>query len=425
MKKSVLNFIEVRFKRYMGDRETAMMGENNFLSENIYMVCTKFLLFFVLVAGVANAAEQDNSATGGAEFGAEDTGKTTQPMFKFDGFGSLGVSHSSQSLGDYVLDSTLPKGAGRSSNWAVGNDSRLGAQVTGNFSPEVSAVLQVISEYQADNTYMPGVEWANVKYAFTPDAHVRVGRIALPTFLNSENRKIGYSFPWVHPPVDLYRVLAITNSDGIDAMYRFEIGEAGNSVRAIYGSNTIDRPTSISTSRDLWGIFDTLEYGATTLHVGYQERTASSHSLLTGVNGAWIKNSDLSIGVNYDPGDWFAIYQWIQRKSTTNLTAMYLGAGYRINKFTPYVTVSNNGRASFVPGFPAPTAAAVISANRSQSTVSAGVRWDCMKNVDLKVQYDRVQFSDNSNGYLINLPANTILYGTTFHVISAVVDFVF
>jgi hypothetical protein len=372
------------------------------------------LLFSTGIAAGQNQPASDSAVIGRGE-----------PMFKFDGFASLGVSHSSQGLGDYVLDSTLRNGPGRSSNWAMGNDSRLGLQVTGNLSPEVSSVFQVISEYQADGSYQPGVEWANVKYAFSPDAHIRIGRTALPTFLNSENRKIGYSLPWVHPPVELYRVLAITNSDGIDAMYRFDMGEAENAIAAIYGSNRIERPTSVSTSRDLWGIFDTLEYGAVILHVGYQERMASSRSLLTGLNGAWIKNSDLSIGVSYDPGDWFAVYEWIQRQSTTNLTAMYAGAGYRISQFTPYLTVSNNSQASFVPGLPAPTAAAIVSANRSQSTVSTGVRWDVMKNVDLKLQYDLVRLSNNSNGYLVNLPANTVLYGTSFHVISAVVDLIF
>lgn len=378
----------------------------------------KFLLVVSLFIGAPHAAEQHS---GRADLPCPEG----VDRFKIGGFGSLGASHSSQGLGDYVLDSTIPKGPGRSSNWSIGNDSRLGVQMTGTLTPKVYAVLQVISEYQADNSYTPGIEWANVKYAFTQDVHVRFGRTVLPTFLNSENRKIGYSLPWVHPPVDLYRVLTIASSDGIDAMYRFEMGEAGNVLRAVYGSNTLERPASISSSRDLWGFFDTLEYGAATLHVGYQERKASSHNLLTGVDGAWIRNSDLSVGASYDPGDWFVMGQWIQRQSTTNLTAMYVGAGYRIDRFTPYVTVSNNGRGSFVPGFPPPTAAAIVLASRSQSTVSAGLRWDFMKNVDVKVQYDRVKLSNDSNGYLVNLPVNTILYGTTFHVITAVVDFVF
>lgn len=381
----------------------------------------KLIVLFWLSSGIAEAAGQDHAGMAGDVY----TDETTRPMFKFDGFGTLGVSHSSQSLGDYIIDSTIPKGAGRSSNWAVGNDSRIGAQVTANFSPEVTAVLQVISEYQADNTYSPGVEWANVKYAFTPNAYIRVGRTALPTFLNSESRKVGYSYPWVHPPVDIYRQLAITNSDGVDAMYRFEVGEGDNTLRAVYGTNTLNRPTSTSTSHNLWGVFDTFEYGASTLHVGYQERMSSSLSLLTGVAGAWVKNSDLSIGISYDPGDWFAKSQWIQRQSTTKASAMYLSAGCRVDKLTPYLTYSQNSQGSFMPSFAAPTAAAIQTARRAQSTVSMGLRWDFMKKVDLKLQYDRIKLSDNSNGYLANLPVNTVLYGTSFHVISAVVDFLF
>ena len=360
-----------------------------------------------------------------ANMSIAEAAETDQPMFKFGGFGTLGVTHSSQNWGDYVLDSTIPEGAGRSHDWATGNDSRIGAQLTASFTPEISAVLQLISEYQADNTYRPIPEWVNIKYAATPNSHIRVGRIALPTFLNSNNRKVGYSYPWIHPPTDLYRQLAITNSDGIDAMYRFEIGRAANSIKAIYGSNTLERPTSISTSRGIWGIFDTLEYGPTTLHVGYQERESSSLNLSNGVTGAWIPNSDLSIGASYDPGNWFVISEWIQRKSTYKINAMYISTGCRVERFTPYLTYSQNSPASFLPDFPAPTAPSITLANRSQSTYSLGVRWDFQNNIDFKLQYDQVQLSNNSNGYLANLPANIILYGTNFHLISAVVDFIF
>lgn len=367
------------------------------------------VIFIILAAGltVAEAAETD------------------QPMLKFGGFGSLGLSHSSQPLGDYILDSTVPKGAGRSRDWSPGNDTRIGAQVAANFTSKTSAVIQVISEYQADGTYRPDIEWANIKYAFTPNVYIRAGRIALPTFLNSDHRDVGYSYPWIHPPLELYRQLTILSSDGVDAMYRHEIGEVGNSIRAIYGSNTIERPTSVSTSRDMWGIFDTLEYGPATLRIGYQKRESQSHNLLTGITGTWVQNSDLSVGASYDPGDWFAMSEWLQRKSTSKIDAMYISAGYRYNKFTPYLTYSQNSPASFLPGFPAPTANSIQSAKKSQNTVSLGIRWDFMRNTDLKLQYDQVRLSANSNGYLANVPTGVILYGEKFHVISAVVDFVF
>lgn len=348
-----------------------------------------------------------------------------QPMFKLGGFGTLGVSHSSQKLGDYVLDGTVPTGAGHSSDWSTTNDSRIGAQLTATFTPKLSAVLQVISEYQADGTYRPGVEWANLKYAITPSFYFRMGRIDLPAFLFSDSRKVGYSYPWIHPPTELYRQLAITSSDGVDAMYHFGIGEAENSIKIIYGQNTLDRPTSISTSKELWGVFDTIEYGYATFRVGYQMRDSSSYSLLTGVTGAWIENSDLSAAVNYDSGDWFVVSEWLQRQSTTQINAMSFSAGIRVNKLTPYLAYSQNTAGSFQPGFSTPTASAIQNAKKSQSTDSLGVRWDFMKNTDLKLQYDLVQLGANSNGYLANVPTGIVLYGSNFHVMSAVVDFVF
>jgi hypothetical protein len=117
--------------------------------------------------------------------------------------------------------------------------------------------------------------------------------------------------------------------------------------------------------------------------------------------------------------------EWVQRKSTTKISAMYISGGYRVKKFTPYLTYSQNSPGSFLPGFLPPSPNSVTLAERAQSTVSLGVRWDFMKDTDLKLQYDQVRLSNHSNGFLANVPANVNLYGTTFHVISAVVDFVF
>ena len=378
--------------------------------------CLAVLALFSVGITVADA-DQAASATNNVA--------TEQPMFKLGGFGTLGLSHSSQGLGDYVVDTTTPKGAGLSNDWSATNNSRFAAHLNANFSPKVSALLQIDTEYHADGTYRPEVEWLSVKYSFTPNFYMRVGRIALPTFMDSENWDVGYSYTWVTPPVDLYHQLSIPSSDGVDAMYRAEIGDAVNTFKTIFGRNTLDRPNSVTTSKEMWGIFDTLEYGQATYHAGYQQRMSSTEYTLTGTTGPWIQNSDLSLGANYDPGDWFVMSEWIQRRSAFMSSAMYVSAGYRINKFTPYLTHSQNSSGSFIQSSPPPSAYDLQLANRAQSTDSFGVRWDFMRNFDFKMQYDRVTLSDNSNGYLINVPANVILYGTTFHVISAVVDFVF
>ena len=351
--------------------------------------------------------------------------ETDQPKVTFGGFGTLGVSHSSMYYGDYTLDSTIPKGSSLSNSWSTTNDSRIAGHLAAQFTPKVSAVLQVVSEYNAENNYKPEIEWANLKYAFTPNVYLRVGRIVLPTFLYSDNRDVGYTYVWIHPPLELYRQLAITHSDGVDAMYRAGIGESVNTFRAIlYGENKLERPTSKSNSKDMWGVFDTIEYGPTTAHVGYQERLSANENS-QGIVGPWIRNSDLSVGVQYDSGNWFAMSEWLQRESTYKASAMYVSGSYRINKFTPFLTYVQNSPGSFLPGFPQPSSNSIRLANRAQRTVSLGVRWDFMKNTDFKLQYDQVKLSGDSNGFLANVPAGVTLYGEKFHVISALVDFVF
>ncbi|MGC2165781.1 MAG: hypothetical protein WA632_07185 [Gallionella sp.] len=348
-----------------------------------------------------------------------------QPSYKFEGFGTVGISRSSEKSGDYTLDSTVPKGSGLSQGWAFGNDTRLGVQATSNLSSKVSTVLQVISEYNANGNYRPVVEWANVKYQLTPNSYLRLGRIALPTFLNSDHRKVGYSYPWIHPPLELYRQLAITNSDGIDTMYRFDMLDSLHTFKVLYGSNTIDRHTSVSNSENIWGVFDTIELNMLTIHASYQERKSNTRVSSSGATGDWIPNSDLSIGANYDTGGWFISTEWMQRKSTSKIGAMYFSAGTRWNALTPYMTYSQNSSGSFLPEFPPPSSLAIRLANRSQNTYTLGMRWDFMRNSDVKVQYDQVTLSNDSNGFLSNVPGNVSLQGSRFHVVSVATDFLF
>ena len=133
--------------------------------------------------------------------GSASAGDLETSIFSFSGFGTVGLVHSSEGQADFTNSpSTKPNGAGYSRNWSGDVDSRLGLQATADLTPKLTAVLQVLAQQRYDNTYTPRVEWANVKYAITPDLSVRVGRIAMPTFLVGEYRNVSYAVPWVRPP---------------------------------------------------------------------------------------------------------------------------------------------------------------------------------------------------------------------------------
>ncbi len=383
---------------------------------------------------------------------AEDT---DTPMFSFGGFGTLGVVHSSEDKANYKSSVMVPTGAGYSHAWSAEVDSRIGAQVTANFSPYISAVVQVIAEQRYDNSYTPSVEWANLKYQFTPDFSIRVGRIVLPDFLVSDYRKLGYSNVWVRPPIEVYGLLPISSNDGVDASYRVHAGELTNTVQAMYGKSEVKLTNEggVAQAKDAWAISDTVEYGHTTLHVNYHQTslTVAAYKPLFdgfrqfGPEGIAIADKYdvankryrfITLGASYDPGNWFVMGEWGSTSIEAVIgkrSAWYASGGYRLGKFTPYLTYAQVKADSNTsdPGLNVAPAAslnaglnALLGSIPVQKTISVGTRWDFMKNTDLKLQFDHIRLGAGMPGTLTELQPGFQLGGTV-NVFSTTLDFVF
>lgn len=388
----------------------------------------------------------------------KDTGAS---IFSFSGYGTLGAVHSSERNADFTTSFLKPNGAGHSHEWSTAPDSLIAGQVTANFTPKLSAVLQVVAEHNYDNTYRPHVEWANVRYEITPDFSIRAGRIVLPIFLLADTRKVGYTYPWVRPPLEIYRLNPVTSSDGLDASYGLHFGELANTVQASVGTQNLKLPDGGTTSvKSLWALSNTTESGPLTTRIAYLNAKLSIPAFTSlfdafrqfGPQGADIADrygmegksvSLLALGASYDPGRWFAMGEWGRSSSHTVLgteTAWYVSAGYRFGKLTPYVTyaqaradnLTDPGLTVFaLPPFLAGPATglngalnSVLSTKPVQNTVSAGTRWDFMKNAALKVQFDHTRIGAGSSGQLINLQP-VYQPGGSLNVFSATIDFVF
>jgi len=384
------------------------------------------------------------------------------PQLSFSGFGTLGVVHSSEDRADFSSSIFKPNGAGYSHAWSADVDSLIGGQVTATITPKLSAVLQVIAEQNYDNTYRPHVEWANIKYQFTPDFSARAGRIVLPTFLFSDTRKVAYTYPWVRPPLEVYRQAPITASDGVDASYQLRIGDITNVLQAHYGKSDNELPNDAGDikAKQLWGLAYTGEYHDTTVHIGYE----TSNVTLDGFNPIFdafrqfgpegialadkydFDNKALSVvtvGAHYHPGEWFVIGEVAHIDSHTfsgTATGWYLSGGYRLGKFTPYLTYARATADNLSdPGLnlstlPPPAVGPAVGLNAAlnsllstkpvQNTLSIGGRWDFMTNAALKLQYDHTDIGAGSSGVLSNLQPG-FKPGGTVNVFSATIDFVF
>ncbi len=407
---------------------------------------------------------------------------TEKPMFSFGGFGTVGIVHSSEKNADFQNSVFQPNGVGRTRSWSMDVDSKLAVQMTANITTQLTGVVQLISEQRYDNSYIPLVEWANLKYAFTPDFNIRVGRTVLPAYLVSDSRKVGYANPWVRPPVSLYSLVPITNADGIDTSYRFRVGEVTNTVQASYGHTVIHVNTPEDNyANNVWGLYNTTEYGAATFHIAYQRLKLTvpfvNHILdnyrMFGPAGDVmasrysVDHSPITfygLGASYDPGKWFVMGEYGHQKTDSFIgeqRAWYVTGGYRIGSWTPYATYAQLRTLSRTsdPGLdPAAAAAAAVAAlppgtppgiiaqvyggafggasglnglvnallmSTNENTISMGLRWDFAKSADLKVQFDRMSLGNNAMGTLHNLDPVNFQAGGHVNLFSLAVDFVF
>lgn len=336
-------------------------------------------------------------------------------VFTFSGFGTLGTVHSSEDRADFVSDAFQPTGAGYTNDWSFDVDTLAGAQMNVQLGYKLQAVAQVVAQQRYDNSYSPEVEWANLRYAFTNDFSVRVGRIAMPTYLASNTRNVHFAMVAVRPPAEVYRLLPITNSDGVDITYRFKAGSVTNSTQLIYGRNKVTLFPGLEVdTQGVWGIVDIVTLGDLTLHFAFQTQQLNYRGLLA-PQRTGIPFKIREIGFNYDPGGWFVTGEYARTDFVFyDSEGGYLHAGYRHGDVTPYVgyaRVRQLTPAVFAPPF-------------EQTTVSAGVRWDFMRNFALKVQYEYLDMRAGSFGGLANLQPD-FRPGGDANVFSVAVDFIF
>ena len=396
----------------------------------------------------------------GADAVAADAGSGIE--WNFGGFGTIGAVHSSESQADYTANVLNPGSAGYSHNWSAAVDSRIGAQLGATLGSQWSAVLQVVAERNLQDSYMPAIEWANIKYQVSPELSIRLGRIALPMYLAGDYRKVGYALQTIRPPVELYGALPISSSDGIDASYREEIGPVANVTQLFFGHTDIKIGGGAhAKASGMLGLSDTVNYGAWTIRasamtarltvdLGQQLFDAFRAFGPTGESIAdtyGLQNKRVAvgnIGVSYDPGEWFVMSEFSRLNARSFLgdkTAFYATGGYRFGAWTPYVgyakvksneaTHSDGVDATRLPPQLAPVAGyldqqlnGLLSNIAVQHSVSAGLRWDVSKDWDVKVQYDRLLPQGGSSGTLINVQPG-FQSGHPIQVLSLALDFVF
>jgi hypothetical protein len=391
---------------------------------------------------------------------------------RWSGFGTAGVLHADAPAGwGFRAETSQPANNG-GTRFDV--DSLLGLQLNYQATQQFELVGQVVAARRSRYASAgDAIEWAFVAWRPNPDVTLRVGRVSVDQLLFSAYRDVGFAYPYVRLPVELYGSVP-RSLDGVDLNRSWNVEGTKWQARAYLGRAksgdlgadarvTVQPIYGVVLSRDADGLLLRLS-----LSRAYLDNSPNAlQPLLDGLSGlaavpvasvaseATALRSRLdasgsglsffSVGMNYEWESWQLTSELTRSVGHPSATASsgYVSVGRRIGPVTVF------GIASRIrtPGVPVETpaweaaltpvlgsaaaqqaqflgAAAANAANHggaNQQTVSLGMRWDVGPQLGLKVQWDHVRIDANGS----RLWSNGTLQQAHAEVVSAALVFVF
>lgn len=265
---------------------------------------------------------------------------------RFSGFATLGIALNDSSNLVFRNDVTQDDGAYKN-NGSWKNDSRLGLQWQGRWSPRWETTVQLVAKDRFDNTLANSFEWAFVRYRPVDGLDLRLGRLGADAFMLSDFRQVGYTLPWVRPPQDLYGITSLYHFDGFDITKRVALGNAMLNLKSFYGNSNEKYPTGFDNGQftrfdfDLFGASANLDWSEWKLRYTYVQVEVNS-DLTKPLRDVWSQFTPLwpqaddqvtalesrgkhfryhQFGLIYDNNDWWFQGEYVRINSDLALVA--------------------------------------------------------------------------------------------------------
>ena len=306
-----------------------------------------------------------------------------QDKLKINGYMSV---YGVKSTDKYVtLDSGVDNHIGFNS------DTIAGIQFTYKMDDQFDAVVQFRSEGR--NDYTVETPWAFLRYKVTPSTTLRFGRLVAPLYLYADSIDVGYTYPWVRPPVEMYNTSSSLLT-GVDLIQAFNFGNWNNTIQVVFADNDGSVGDLALKTNYFAGTVLTLNNDAWTFRVaGFN------------VDGLQIGTAEDSLqyyagAIRFDDGSLLVIAEGRKIDSGEKLQTVlsdsdgfYVTTGYQLDRFMPYATWAKTYTTdeSLAPGL----------LQQSQESVGLGLRYNLTDKVVIKsevTQYDHFDGTAGTSG---------------------------
>ena len=377
----------------------------------------------MLASASAHAIQFDGFFTVGAAIHDDDTNKDNPVA---GGRENVYIS----SLGDRGITQDL----------TFETDTRFGLQISSDVSESMSVVAQLLGRGTNSN-FDAIVEWAYVDWEFADWVSMRAGKIKQPVYLVNDYVEVGYAYPWIRPPVEVYYLNNPLNTvNGAGFLLSFPVGPGTLSFYPYIGSERDDIPNTGGAAyfeaENIYGIDVKYSGRGYTVHASNFQCDVNTFGGLTDVPTAF--GFDVAVDLNgkgecdvtaagftFDVANVVVYAEWQDRTTTETLSrpfgdqeAWYATLGYRIGKWLPHLTYATiDGQAStYSPeavscgdaagcdltpvGNPVTAPGGTPLFNfpiAVQTSITAGLRYEVNDSAALKFEYAVVDVEDDPN----------------------------
>lgn len=117
-------------------------------------------------------------------------------------------------------------------------DSNVGIQITKSLKEDISITTQFLAE--AATQWKVEAVWAFLKWE--PDDHwqLRAGRVRTNPYMLSDVVNVGYAYPWIRPPEEVYSQVPsnFSNLTGADIKFKMQVFDKDLALTGFYGATS-------------------------------------------------------------------------------------------------------------------------------------------------------------------------------------------
>ncbi len=362
---------------------------------------------------------------------AADVCANTSDRFELSGFARL--------VGGY-LDSHQQTVEGYENSFALDQQSLLALQPTWHLSDQLALTAQLLAH--SSDSRRSGVEWLYLSWQPEPAWQFRAGKLRTPFFSFSDSLDVGYSYPWITPPVQLYNSLLFPTFKGANASYTWSGPDLAVQLEGLYGyykgdvvmaGSRIDAQTEVS---NMTGF--NLNLSRNNLRLRLSWNSGDNHTEIarlqplqdalqqTGMDDSYNslqadgKIQVYGAGLSYEDVSSFYRAEWVKIDTEMDLapqlTSWYASAGQLFGRWSGHLTFARSSYSSATPADelaafrddPAsplyPLAAGYYQAYANiprggLDSYTLGLRWDFRLNMALKAELTELREHNPHSGF--------------------------